>query len=52
VLFPVVALLISTAIEGYRWTIPAAIGMLLTLAGNWLILSQRKNKQQQKEVTQ
>lgn len=43
VLFPVVALLISTAIEGYRWTIPAAIGMLLTLAGNWLILSQRKN---------
>jgi drug/metabolite transporter (DMT)-like permease len=43
VLFPVVALLISTAIEEYRWTIPAVIGMLLTLAGNWLILSQRKN---------
>ncbi|NCF23361.1 MAG: EamA family transporter [Gammaproteobacteria bacterium] len=42
VLFPVVALLISTAFEGYRWTIPALIGMLLTLAGNWLILSQRK----------
>jgi drug/metabolite transporter (DMT)-like permease len=42
VLFPAVALLISTAFEGYRWTIPAAIGMLLTLAGNWLILSQRK----------
>ena len=43
VLFPVVALLISTAFEGYRWTMPAVIGMLLTLAGNWLILSQRKN---------
>ncbi len=43
VLFPAVALLISTVFEGYRWTIPAAIGMLLTLAGNWLILSQRKN---------
>ncbi len=43
VLFPVVALLISTAFEEYRWTITAAIGMLLTLAGNWLILSQRKN---------
>jgi drug/metabolite transporter (DMT)-like permease len=43
VLFPVVALLISTVVEGYRWTTPAAIGMLLTLAGNWLILSQRKN---------
>ena len=47
VLFPVVALLISTLIEDYRWTIPAAIGMLLTLAGNWLILSQRKNNEQQ-----
>ena len=42
VLFPVVALLISTAIEDYRWTTSAVIGMLLTLAGNWLILSQRK----------
>jgi drug/metabolite transporter (DMT)-like permease len=42
VLFPVVALLISTAFEGYRWTMPAAAGILLTLAGNWLILSQRK----------
>jgi len=47
VLFPVVALLISTVFEGYRWTLPAAIGMLLTLAGNWLILSRRKNNQQQ-----
>lgn len=45
VLFPVVALLISTAIEDYRWTMPAVIGMLLTLAGNWLILSQRKINQ-------
>ena len=42
ILFPVVALLISTVFEEYRWTIPAAVGMLLTLAGNWLILSQRK----------
>ena len=48
VLFPVVALLISTAIEDYRWTMPALIGMLLTLAGNWLILSQRQNKQHTK----
>ena len=43
VLFPIVALLISTFLEGYRWTILAVVGMLLTLAGNWLILSQRKN---------
>lgn len=42
VLFPIVALLISTLFEGYRWTIPAAVGMLFALAGNWLILSQRK----------
>jgi len=41
-LFPVVALLISTLFEGYRWTPVAAIGILLTLAGNWLILSRRQ----------
>jgi drug/metabolite transporter (DMT)-like permease len=42
VLFPIIALLISTFIEGYRWTIVAVIGMLLAIAGNWLILTQRK----------
>ena len=52
VLFPVVALLISTAFEGYRWTTPAVIGMLLTLVGNWLILSRRKNTQQHKGTQQ
>ena len=41
VLFPVVALAISTAIEGYRWTAVAGVGIMLTLAGNWLILSRR-----------
>jgi drug/metabolite transporter (DMT)-like permease len=49
VLFPVVALLISTAFEGYRWTIPAVIGMLLTFAGNWLILSHRKTVNRARE---
>jgi drug/metabolite transporter (DMT)-like permease len=44
VLFPVVALLISTFLEGYRWTTLAIVGMLLALAGNWLILSQRTIK--------
>ncbi len=43
VLFPIVALLISTIFEDYRWTTPALIGMLLALVGNWLILSQRKD---------
>ncbi len=42
-LFPIVALIISTVFEGYRWTPVAAIGILLTLAGNWLILSTQKN---------
>ena len=41
VLFPVVALAISTVVEGYRWTIIAAIGLSLTLVGNWLILHRR-----------
>ncbi len=38
VLFPTVALTISTVVEGYQWTAIAAIGIMLTLAGNWLIL--------------
>ena len=41
VLFPIVALLISTFLEDYRWTGLAVIGMLLAWGGNWLILSQR-----------
>jgi len=41
VLYPVVALAISTFFEGYRWTAIAAVGILLTLCGNWLILSGR-----------
>lgn len=40
VLFPLVALAISTVIEGYEWTRIAAAGIILTLAGNWLILTR------------
>jgi len=40
VLFPVIALLLSTLFEGYRWTPVAAIGMMLTLVGNWLVLNR------------
>ena len=47
VLFPVVALAISTVVEGYQWTVIAAIGILFTLAGNWLILSGRATQDQQ-----
>ncbi len=41
VLFPIVALAISTVVENYVWTTVAAAGILLTLLGNWLILSKR-----------
>jgi len=51
VLFPIVALLMSTLLEGYRWTTMAIVGMLLTLAGNWLILSRRANSHQAQRNT-
>ena len=38
VLFPVVALAISTIVEDYRWTGLAVVGVLLTMSGNWLVL--------------
>jgi drug/metabolite transporter (DMT)-like permease len=41
VLFPVVALAMSTFLEGYRWSIPAVIGVALVLVGNLLVLVRR-----------
>jgi drug/metabolite transporter (DMT)-like permease len=38
VLFPVVALTVSTLFEGYRWNLPAAIGLAVLVAGNALAL--------------
>ena len=38
VLFPLVALTVSTMVEGYRWTPLAACGAALALAGNLLVL--------------
>ena len=46
VLFPVVALLTSTVLENYRWSISAAIGILLAVFGNWLALGQAHKKKQ------
>ncbi len=40
VLFPVVALGMSTLLEGYRWSLPAACGVALVLAGNLLVLAR------------
>ncbi len=42
VLFPIVALVISTLFEGYHWTATAAAGVLLTLAGNLLVLRRAR----------
>lgn len=39
VMLPVVALMISTIVEGYQWTLLAALGLALALAGNALALS-------------
>jgi drug/metabolite transporter (DMT)-like permease len=41
VLFPVIALLVSTVFEGYRWSVPAGIGLAVLLAGNALALGGR-----------
>lgn len=38
VLFPVVALTVSTLVEGYVWTWPAILGAALALAGNVVVL--------------
>ena len=42
VLFPIVALAISTVVEDYVWTLTAFCGVGLTLLGNLLILSRPK----------
>ena len=35
---PVIALLLSTLFEGYRWTWVAVVGVVLAVIGNWLAL--------------
>ncbi|MGE8406440.1 MAG: DMT family transporter [Pseudomonas sp.] len=37
VLFPLVALNVSAAVEGYQWTAPALMGLVLVMAGNVLV---------------
>lgn len=41
VLFPVVALTVSTFLESYRWSLAAVIGVALVLLGNLLVLIRR-----------
>jgi len=38
VLFPIVALTLSTVFENYRWTAEAVAGVSLVLAGNLLVI--------------
>jgi drug/metabolite transporter (DMT)-like permease len=42
VLFPVVALNISVFVEGYQWTAPALLGLLLVMLGNVLVFRKPK----------
>ena len=40
-LYPVVALLLSTLFEGYQWTLPALFGLALILFGNVLVMKSK-----------
>lgn len=40
VIFPIFALLISSALEGYRWSPLAVAGLVMAIAGNLLILKR------------
>ena len=42
VLFPLVALNISAVVEGYQWTPPALLGLLLVMLGNVLVFRKPK----------
>lgn len=44
VLFPIIALSLSTLFEAYNWTWPAFCGVLLTLTGNVLVLAKSRAK--------
>lgn len=43
-IFPIIALGISTFFEGYTWNASALIGVLLVVAGNFMVLSWRRPK--------
>jgi len=39
---PVIALVLSTLFEGYRWTWVGAVGLVLAVSGNWLALRGKR----------
>jgi drug/metabolite transporter (DMT)-like permease len=48
--FPLVALFISTIFEGFVWTFSSLSGMVLILFGNLLIIKRKEIKQDQKKI--
>lgn len=40
--FPLVALAISTVLEGYQWTLMAVCGLGLVVLGNWLVMRSQR----------
>lgn len=36
VLFPIVAMIVSTGAEGYQWSLPSVVGLLMALGGTYL----------------
>jgi drug/metabolite transporter (DMT)-like permease len=44
VLFPVIALGISTVFEDYQWTLRAVCGFVLVLLGNYIVVSKSRSK--------
>ena len=44
VLFPVIALGLSTLFEDYQWTLRALFGFVLVLLGNYIVLTNPKNQ--------
>ncbi len=43
-LFPLVALLLSTIWEDFQWTSPAVVGVLMILGGNYLAMTKKSKK--------
>ncbi|WP_316859365.1 DMT family transporter [uncultured Cohaesibacter sp.] len=42
VLFPIVALVLSTIFENYHWTLPGLLGLVAIIAGNILVMQKGK----------
>lgn len=42
-IFPLVALAISTVMEGYQWSLLAIAGMALVVAGNWWVMRAQRS---------